>query len=209
MSFFLCFALTGCNESELKSLNDENLKLKKEIATLEIEIKKLHETAEYHFRLGQDYLSSDNWDSAIESFNTVIKKYPNDSLVTPARKSLIEAEGKRQAYQEKAAEEERVQNEEREKEIAKSGEEIYYGDFYAKSRTGLTIGKRFKFSACMNQTPCLRNPDALVDQTICSIEPQFDDQAEYEHWLGTGEKYCGNIVASMLWGGTIAVHRLH
>lgn len=200
--------LASCHGSEVEGLKAENARLRSEMAKLESENKTLKATADYHFRVGQDYLASKDWGAAITSFQTVLDKYPNDSLVGPSRESLAQAEQARNTERARRAEEERVANADREKEMAESGGPIAYGAFYAKSKTGLTVGKRYRFSACLDQYLFISSREPGVRQSI-GIVAQFDDRSEYERWLSSGKDHCGTIVASMLWDGHIAVHRLH
>lgn len=195
--------LSGCNNSEIENLKKEN-------GVLKAEIQKLKETADFHFKSGQDHLAAQDFESAVKSFETVVNKYPNDPLAGSAKESLKKAEEAWKEQKKRLAEQEQAAKAAAENEVAESGEEIGYGAFYAKSITGLTIGKRYRFHACLSAaSSCVINISMSVDQNICDIEPEFDDQSEYEAWLSNGTKYCGPIVASMRYGGTIGIHRLH
>lgn len=204
------FALTGCNEAEIAALKTENTGLKNEVQTLKVEVSKLQETADFHFKNGQDFLASKDWESAVKSFDTVIRKYPNSPLLTSAKTSLEVAESARQASLKEAEEREREARAASERETAENGEVISYGSFFAKYKTGITAGKRYKFTACYSTaSSCVISPSMSVDQNICDITPQFDDKSEYQNWLSEGSKYCGPIVASVLYPGELAIHRLH
>jgi tetratricopeptide (TPR) repeat protein len=201
---FLVIALlaliSGCNEAELKTLREENAQLRSKIEVLIEENRKLKETAEFHFQTGQEYMQSKNWESAASEFQTVLDKYPNDPLNEYAKSMLSKAKDAISEEQAKQA-----------KELAESGEPIDYGLFYAKSKTGMNVDKRYRFVACINQIPCFNSSDPSIRtrQNICSVSPQFDDPSEYERWLSGGQEYCGEMVAGMQWGGRIAVYRLH
>lgn len=208
-TLLLTIALVGCQGSEVDQLKTENVRLRSEVDKLTAENMQLKATAEYHFRLGRDYLSSNQFDSAIAAFQTVIDKYPQDSLVGPARESLIHAEKERNAERDKRNEEARAVEEARDREVADSGEPVDFGVFYAKSKTGMQVGKRYRFRACLNQIPCVNSAEHGVSQSICSVDPQFDDVSEYERWLSSGQSHCGTIVAAMQYGGSIGVYRLH
>lgn len=212
LSLCVCLSLFGCDKKELESLRAENLAQKTEIQALKDEVANLRQTAEYNFRLGQDYLAAKNWDFAIESFSAVIKKYPESPLVVSATEALSIAEAGREKHLKENAEKQRIADEERERELEESGEPIDYGEFYAKSKAGMKYGKRYRFYACLPQSGCIINQNLSIDQNVCGVEAQFDSQEEYESWLSSGETHCGTIVASMLrgaYGGTIVVHRLH
>ncbi len=202
-------AFSGCYKKEMEAAQAEKAQLAAENTQLKAEVQKLKETAQYHFQQGQDFLSGDNFDSAIASFRLVTDKYPNDPLVAAANKSIAAATQKKAAAAEQKRREEAAAARAREKEMAESGEPVDYGRFYAKSRTGLTVGKRYGFHACLSTTPCLQESQYGTGQVICSLNMDFDNQAEYERWLESGQKHCGTIVASMNWGGSITVHRLH
>lgn len=201
---FLVIALlaliSGCDEAELKTLREENARLRSEIEVLIEENRKLKETAEFHFQAGQEYMQSKDWESAASEFQTVLDKYPNDPLNEHAKSMLSKAKDAISEEQAKRA-----------KELAESGEAIDYGLFYAKSKTGMNVDKRYRFVACINQIPCINSPDPSIrtSQNICSVSPQFDDPSEYERWLSVGQEYCGEMVAGIQWGGRIAVYRLH
>lgn len=212
LNFFaaIVFALAGCNGAEIEALKKENAGLKDEVKSLQVEVNRLQETAENQFKQGQDYLASKDWGLAIRSFNLVITKYPNDPLVSHAKIALMAAEASQQAYLKENEERERVAREASERAAAQNGENIAYGEFYAKLRTGITVGKRYRFDACYSAaSSCVIHQSMSVDQAICDIAPQFDDPSEYRNWLSAGQKYCGPIVASALHGGTLAMHRLH
>lgn len=203
-------ALAGCNSSEVEALKKENGALKAEVETLKATVAEFKKTADFYFKSGQDSVAAKNWDAAIYSFDTVIKKYPNDPLVGPAKKALEAAEKARQEYRLVAAQQEEQRKAAVEKENAAVGEEIDYETFYAKSKTGLPLGKRYRFEACLSSSvSCLDNTSEFVNQTICGLEPEFDDEAEYEAVLREGRRQCGTVVASMRYGGTIGIHRLH
>ena len=205
--------LTGCYKSEWEAAKTENEKLNSENSQLKAEIKKLMETAQYYFQDGQDYFAAKEFDKAIPSFEAVISKFPNDPLVASATKSLAIAQKAQASEIVRKQRAEAAAQRAREQEMALTGEPIDYAVFFAKSHTGLPIGKRYRFDACLaTDPPCLyRHSEGQyhTDQGICGLNMDFDDQAEYERWLQTGREYCGNIVASMNWDGTIAIHRLH
>lgn len=192
--------LLGCNDAEIKFLKEENATLKVQIKALAEENKKLKETAEYHFKSGQDHMMSGDWKSAAAEFQIVIDKYPNDPLTENSKSMLLQANS---AIADEVAR--------HEKELSERGEPIEYGEFYAKTKTGMPIGKRYRFTACINQIPCINSQDPSIrsKQSVCSVSPEFDDPDEYASFLSEGRQYCGEIVAGMQWGGTVAVYRLH
>ncbi len=79
-------------QSELGKANRENDQLKADLAQSKAEIAKLEETAQYHFQKGQENLKTGQYAEAVESFKTVIARFPNDRLVIPAQKSLMSAQ---------------------------------------------------------------------------------------------------------------------
>lgn len=207
---FLSLLLSGCNESEVNALKERNQDLRDEITSLKEQIELLQQTADFHFKQGKDYIKQKKFDAAIDSFNTVIEKYPNDLLVASAKIAVEEASKARDEQIAKEVEVKRAEAMAHEKETAKSGEATSYENFYAKSKTGLNIGKRYRFDACLSSAgDCIYSISENMGQMICGIEPEFDDPSEYEAALRGGTKYCSTIVASMRYGGIIGIHRLH
>lgn len=208
----LCFfaIVSGCSNSELSAAKKENSALKEQVALLQAEMKKMKETADFVYKTGQEQLKANDWEGAAKSFEDVIRKYPNDPLVGAARTAHKEAVEmiERKAIEAAKAEEERAEANRR--EVAESGEEIEYASFYAKSQTGLPFGKRYRFIACVSSSgTCIENTSKYGGQSICAVEPQFDDSAEYENFLRAGQPQCGVVVVSLLHGGRLAMHRLH
>lgn len=201
---------SGCSNSELNAAKKENLELKAQVALLHAEVEKLKETADFVYKKGQEQLKANELEGAAKSFEDVIRKYPNDPLVGPARTAHKEAIEMIERKAAEAAKENEVKAEAYRKEIAESGEEIEYAAFYAKSQIGLPIGKRFRFNACVSSTAtCIENTSKYGGQSICDVEPQFEDSAEYENFLRVGRPQCGVVVVSLLHGGRLAMHRLH
>jgi len=209
--FLFCacvFALGGCYKDDWEAVVADNHKLSAENYQLKSEIYKLQETAQFNLQKGQESLANGKYDAAVEYFLNVMNKYPGDPLVPHAKKSLAAAKQKHAAEVARQKREKELAAKAREKEMAESGEPVDYGKFYAKSSTGLRVGKRYRFQACLtNDTPCLRNSYGLT-QYICSLNMEFDSRDDYERWLQTGREHCGTIVASMGWNGRVSVHRL-
>lgn len=205
----LALILIDCDKSELESAKHENERLRSRIEHLAVEVRKLQETADYHFRQGKDQIAAKQWNDAITSLRNVIDKYPNAPLVDPAREALLIAERERDAENQRKVVAEAAASRAREKEIKGSGEPVSYGTFYAKYKTGLQIGKRYRFVACLHQGSYIDSSEPGRSQLIVNVYMQFDDVSEYEQWLTSGREHCGTIVAAMLWGGRIAISRLH
>ena len=97
--------------------------------------------------------------------------------------------------------------------ISRSGEPISYAQFYAKARTSMHPGKRYRFQASLNQFGCLDTIDHSGNQALCSVDMSlFDDNTEQVKWLESGVDYKGEVVAEMVYasggGGIIAINRL-
>lgn len=195
--------VTGCGSEEIERLKQENIALRAEVAALK-------QTAQFHYQRGQDHLAKQEWAEATGAFETVIAKYPTDSLVAASTAALAQAKAGGAAAEARQAEQERREREAAAREVAESGEEMDYATFYAKSRTGLPVGKRFRFDACLNSdATCIDARSEFVNQMICGIATDFDDSTELEAALSEGRRQCGPIVASMSYSGTVRVHRLH
>lgn len=196
-------ALSGCGDDELERLKQENAALKAEVTALK-------QTAQYHYQRGQDLLAKEDWAAAEEAFKTVLAKFPKDPLVPEATKALAKATEGRKATEELMAAIEKDHAEARAREEAQSGEEMEYATFYAKSRTGLPVGKRYRFDACLSSdASCIDARSEFVNQMICGIATDFDDPSELEAALSEGRRTCGPMVASMSSSGTVRLHRLH
>jgi hypothetical protein len=78
----------GCGKEEMQKLRSENEELKQRVATLEKEISKLKETAEFHYQQGIDLLKDSNYEEAKVELEAVIEKYPVSSLVSSAKQQL-------------------------------------------------------------------------------------------------------------------------
>ena len=82
------FLATGCGKEEMQKLRSENEELKQTVATLEKEISKLKETAEFHYQQGIDLLKDSKSEKAKAELEAVIEKYPDSSLVGSASQQL-------------------------------------------------------------------------------------------------------------------------
>jgi tetratricopeptide (TPR) repeat protein len=97
--------------------------------------------------------------------------------------------------------------------IARSGEPISYSQFYAKARTSMQPGKRYRFQASLNQYGCLDAIDYSGNQSLCEADTgNFDDNSEKLKFFESGVNYKGEVVAGMVYGsnggGVIAIYRL-
>jgi len=110
----LFLVLSGCGQEEIQKLRSENEALKNKVASLEQEISKLKETADYHYQQGVSFLSANKYEDAKVEFETVIEKYPLSPLVTSAERQLgkVKKELKKIEAQ-RIAEERRRQEEEK------------------------------------------------------------------------------------------------
>lgn len=188
----------------------ENSALAEKNKKLEEEIKKLKETAQYHYQNGIDKLDAYDYQGAAESFKTVIDKYPNDPLVVISKRHLAMTEKLQEAVMVEQKNAEAMTNALIQKEAASAGEYVDYGEFYAIAKTGMKIGKRYRFNACLNNTPCLSSIDSKKRQVLCSLDVStFDDGVEYKQHLASGYEHCGAIVAGMMYPGEISIFRLH
>jgi len=87
IALFLVFS--GCGQEEIQKLRSENEVLKNKVVSLEQEIFKLKETADYHYQEGVSLLSANKYEDAKLEFETVIKKYTLSPLVTSAKQQLV------------------------------------------------------------------------------------------------------------------------
>jgi tetratricopeptide (TPR) repeat protein len=91
----ILFLSTGCGKEELQKLRSENEALKTEketlkaqIASLKQEISKLKETADYHYQRGVELLKGNKYEEAKSVFEAIVEKYPDSSLINPAKQQL-------------------------------------------------------------------------------------------------------------------------
>jgi cell division protein FtsB len=96
------FLMNGCGKEEMQKLRSENEAIKNEeqmtkkenealkvkIVSLEQEIAKLKETADYHYQQGVDLLKDNKFQEAKAEFDTVIEKYPESPFVSSAKQHL-------------------------------------------------------------------------------------------------------------------------
>jgi tetratricopeptide (TPR) repeat protein len=96
------FLVNGCSKEEIQKLRSENEAIKNEeqitkkenealrvkIASLEQEIVKLKETAEFHYQKGADLLKENKYEEAKAEFDTVIEKYPDSPFVSSTKENL-------------------------------------------------------------------------------------------------------------------------
>jgi outer membrane murein-binding lipoprotein Lpp len=201
----LSISLAGCGKEEISKLQTENQELKGKISALEQQVKKLSETPDSHFRTGAESLAAEKFDVAKAEFEIVINQFPTSTLTSDAKKQLATAEAEISKALAKKAAEDRRQRILEEKAVALRGEDVSYATFYTKAKMGMTVGKRYRFSSKLSQIPCLGEGSQL----LCSINLEFDDEAEGARFYSSGGDYYGTIVASMGWGGNITVLALH
>ena len=110
----MMYSLIGCGQQEIERLRAENESLKKKSISLEQEISKLKETADYHYKKGVESFSAKKFEEAKSEFQTVIEKYPTSSLISSAKlkleavkKKLAEIEAKKKAEERRKREEAR------------------------------------------------------------------------------------------------------
>lgn len=108
MTFFFtgCVPLSKYNELQSKNmslitesealkeknvyLSQENDSLKKSGDALRIEITNLRKAAVYNYQKGIEYFASKDYPSALESFETVIDRFPTDPAAKPAYQKMTE-----------------------------------------------------------------------------------------------------------------------
>ena len=92
----------GCGKDEIEKLNKDKAQLESKVQDLEgtirnlnaqnsrlsDEIDALKKTGDYHYRVGIDLLSAEEFDEAKMEFETVINKYPASPSANPARQQL-------------------------------------------------------------------------------------------------------------------------
>ncbi len=217
--------LTGCYKSEWESAKVESEQAKSQVTQLQseldkakAEIAKLQETAEYHFQQGQENLKTGRYAEAVESFKTVIARFPNDRLVIPAQKSLksaqeifaaeteekARAEAEAQWAQTRAAEAAERAQADRER---LSGTPIDYADFYAKFKSGaLVTDKRYRFQALIESGSTLWATSG--GKHIVLTHARYDDRAQHEALLKGPERQNRTIVASGADRDWVNIHRV-
>ncbi|MFA5779416.1 MAG: hypothetical protein WC947_04715 [Elusimicrobiota bacterium] len=233
---FACLSIVGCNKSEIDRLQKENVQLKEQVQSLQTEITKLKETADFHFQSGVDSFNSENYTEAEISFNNVVEKYPTSPLVISAKQQLTKvktelakieaqriAEEKRLEAQRRVEEKERRIAEERERRKREElerlqGTPINYVTFYSKAGSGgLSIGKRYRFKAGiwsyggddLALASFVNDGILSTSHRMVNIEKDFDDILQLEHFLKYGSDACyKTITASMGWNGRVYIHRI-
>jgi len=196
---FACLTIVGCNRSEIDKLQQENVQLKEQVQTLQTEIIKLKETADFYFQSGVDNFNSKNYGVAEENFQNVVEKYPNSPIVKNAREYLVKTKRMIAEERRKKEEIERLQ-----------GTPIDYVTFYSKANGGgLPIGKRYRFEADIDDHLFLRS---IYGKKPLFCDKAFDDISQLENFLkepkGGSEYIFKTIVASMGWNGRICIHRI-
>jgi len=122
----LFLVLGGCGQEEIQKLRSENEALKNKIASLEQEISKLKETADYHYQEGVSFLSANKYEDAKVEFETVIEKYPLSPLVTSAKQQLVKVKDVLAKIEaQRIAEEKRLEAHRRAEERRRQEEEKY------------------------------------------------------------------------------------
>jgi len=122
----ILFLISGCGQEELQKLRSENEDLRNKVISLQQEVQKLKETADYHYQQGVDFFAASRYDEARIEFETVIKKYPLSPLVTSAEKQLgIVRKELEKIEAQRIAEERRLEAQRREEERRRQEEEKY------------------------------------------------------------------------------------
>jgi len=122
----LFLVLGGCGQEEIQKLRSENEALKNKVASLEQEISKLKETADYHYQKGVSFLSANNYEGAKVEFETVLEKYPLSPLVTSAKQQVLKIKDVLAKIEtQRIAEEKRLEAQRRAEERRRQEEEKY------------------------------------------------------------------------------------
>jgi hypothetical protein len=162
------------------------------------------EYAVAHFNRGEALKSNNDLIGARRELEACVSECPDGWEKEAAKRELewivpaIAAQGKPQPSAEGT-----------ERQEAVTGVPIDYPTFYAKSHTGLPVGKRYNFHAILTHDLCIQSDPHVTYDLLCSTRADFDKQEEYESLLretGYGE---GTIVASMGADGTINIHSFH
>lgn len=199
----------GCDRSRELKLESDLAAANQRIKGLEAEVSRLKETGQYHFEQGKARMAERKYVEAVSEFQTVLDRYPGDPSAPHARPLLAEAQrGLAFELKKKAAEEASARRAKAARE-AEEGEPIPYASFYARMSKDISIGKRYRFTACLSQQPhCLSEHNASRDNLTCSVYGEFDSEGEYDSFVEGGKEYCGELVAAMTYSGQIAVYRL-
>jgi hypothetical protein len=189
-------------------LTDEralNAKLERKIESLESDITKLRQTADYFFRRGVDLESAENLQEAKTAFETVLAKFPASKLVGPSQQRLAVVN----AAIVQAETEERRRHElklERERE-RESGAAIDYVTFFVLLHKGMQEGKRYRISATLSHNFWLARPGTMTDEEIRG-KPAFDDGSQYEAFLRGPDFQTHTVVVSMGSDGNVLIHKV-
>ena len=198
--------LTDATES-LSSEKARNAELQGKVNSLEQEVAKLKETADYYYQQGVDLQSSGNLADAKAAFEVVVAKFPTSNLVGSAQQRLgavNEAIAKAEA--DKLVEMQR-QQEERENWERENGTTISYTTFRARAlNSGLPIGKRFRFSARIDHG--LVMDSGFGEGNLLRGHAAFDDEKQLEQFLQGPDPQDKTVVASMGADGMIQIHRI-
>lgn len=198
----------GFEYRDKQALLRHNDELQGKLTSLEKEISRLRETADYHYRRGVEFQASGDLKQALSEFEIVITQYPTSNLVSAAQENLSEVRITSAA--EVVAEADKAEREraEREKLEAQQGIEISYSSFYAKARgSGLPPGQRYRFTAEVSQYLALNS--GLSSQIISETRAAFDDPQNQETFLRRGGSWQRHtIVASMAMDGKVLIHSI-
>ncbi len=111
--------LTDAAQS-LSSETARNAELQGKVSSLEQEVAKLKETADYYYQQGVDLQSSGNLADAKGAFEAVVAKFPTSNLVGSAQQRLVAVnEAITKVDADRAAEAQRQQEEQRKDDLAK------------------------------------------------------------------------------------------
>ncbi len=118
----------------------EKNRLQDEVDSLQQTVNDLQQTPEFFFRQGVDLLNTGNLTGARSDFETVISKFPNNTLVEPAKRRIAEVDDALA----RAKEQQELEN-------LMSGTEIDYRDLITELKvSGLPAGKRYNVDASVH-----------------------------------------------------------
>jgi hypothetical protein len=142
-----------------------------------------------------------------------VKKFPTSNLVPSAKQRLAEIDSaiselkaKEAAAAQKIKEEQEAAEQRAREEEKLNGTSTSYSSFYAMTRTGIQVNKRYRFSAQVAQYLALGSDSS---QIISSVVADFDSTENYKEFLASGGNWqTHTVVASLGTDGKFHIHRI-
>lgn len=185
----------------------------KRVEALQAENARLQETPDYQYRQAVDLQNEGALVEARTAFETILKKFPTSNLVPSAKQRLaevnsaiLELKAKHDAAMQKLKEQEEADEQRAKEEEKLNGTSTSYSSFYAMTRTGIQVNKRYRFRAEVAQYLALGSGSG---QIISSVVADFDSTENYKAFLASGGSWQAHtVVASLGNDGNIHIHRI-